>query len=215
MTSRLSAWQFSLAIHVGIALVGAFLILLPKEEAKFLEVPIYVQDMPESAQVLRPETKAPIVLKSVNENPQTKAPTRAVFGASRNTYTSGEGEVLAKRGNTLAKAVDNTTLSKDDADALPTPTDEFLVSQMPVVLSEVKPIYPKEAREARQEGAVVVDALIDASGSVRQVVVIDGPSVFREAALVAIKQFRFKPALVEGNPVAVRIRYTLKFRLEL
>jgi periplasmic protein TonB len=212
--SRLSAWQSSLLLH-SVLLAAAFAVVLwPKTEKEFIEVPIY-QPVPENVQTIQPDTVKPVVLKSVNLNPEPAKPSRAVFGASRNTYTSGEGTVEAKRGNTLAKAVDDTVLTKDDADALPTPTDEFLVSQMPVVLSEVKPVYPAEAREARQEGAVVVDALIDASGAVRQATVLEGAEVFRAPALAAIKQFRFKPALVEGRPVAVRIRYTLRFRLEI
>jgi TonB family protein len=212
--SRLSAWQSSVLLHAAILAVGFAVILWPKPEIELIDVPIY-QPVPENVQTIQPDTVKPVVLKSVNLNPETVKPSRAVFGTSRNTYTSGEGTVEAKQGNTLAKAVDDTVLNKDDADALPTPTDEFLVSQMPVVLSEVKPVYPPQAREARQEGAVVVDALIDASGSVRQAKVLEGADVFRDSALVAIKQFRFKPALVEGRPVAVRIRYTLRFRLEI
>lgn len=215
MIARLTAWQSSLLLHSLVFLVGLLIVLWPKNEVEYIDVPIYEQPVPENVQVLKPDEVKPIVLKSVNQNPDVHKPARAIFGASRNTYTSTEGTVEAKRGNTLAKAVDNTVMNDDDADALPTPTDEFLVSQMPVVLSEVKPTYPAEARAARQEGAVVVDALIDASGNVRQALVLEGPEVFRAPALEAIKQFRFKPALVEGKPVAVRIRYTLRFRLEL
>jgi protein TonB len=215
LIARLSSWQSSLAIHGMILVLGVGVILWPKRPVEFIEVPIYQEAAPENVQVLKPETQKPVVLKSVNEPAPSKLPARAIFGASKNSYTSEDGVAEAKRGNTLAKAVDATVLTKDDAEALPTPTDEFLVSQMPVVLSEVKPIYPPKAREARQEGSVVVDALIDAKGLVRQVQVVEGADVFREAALTALRQFRFKPALVEGRPVAVRIRYTLRFRLEL
>jgi protein TonB len=215
LIARLSSWQSSLAIHGMILVLGVGVILWPKRPVEFIEVPIYQETVPENLQVLKPETQKPVVLKSVNAPTPSKLPARAIFGASKNSYTSEDGVAEAKRGNTLAKAVDATVLTKDDAEALPTPTDEFLVSQMPVVLSEVKPIYPPQAREARQEGSVVVDALIDAKGLVRQVQVVEGADVFREAALAALRQFRFKPALVEGRPVAVRIRYTLRFRLEL
>jgi outer membrane biosynthesis protein TonB len=49
---------------------------------------------------------------------------------------------------------------------------------------------------------------------VRQVSVIEGESVFRNEALIAMKKFLFKPARVDGKPVSVRIRYSLKFLLE-
>lgn len=215
MSVRLSPWQFSLAIHALFLAVGMAAVLWPQEKVEWVDVPIYeAPPVPENTQVIEPDAQKPIAIKSVNQNPEPEKPGRAVFGASRNTYTSGEGVVDAKRGNTLAKAVDDETLTADDADALPAPTDEYLVSQMPVVISEVRPTYPPEAREARQEGAVVVDALIDEAGVVRQVSVLEGAEVFRASALAAMKQFRFKPALVDGRPVAVRIRYTLRFRLE-
>ena len=101
-----------------------------------------------------------------------------------------------------------------DAGSLPTPTEEYLVSEMPVVLSEVRPVYPKEAKEKQLEGAVALDVLIDDKGTVRQVSVIDGPEIFRSGALDAMKKFRFKPAKIDGKPVAVRIRYSLNFKLE-
>jgi protein TonB len=213
--SRLSAWQSSLLLHSFLLALAALVVLRPARQIELIDVPIYQQPVPDNVQILKPDTATPVVLKSVNLNPETDRPARAIFGASRNAHTSGEGIVEAKRGNTVAKAVDDTILKDTDADALPTPTDEFLVSQMPVVLAEVKPVYPPQAREARLEGAVVVDALIDAAGLVRQALVLEGADIFRAPALVAIKQFRFRPALVEGRPVAVRIRYTLRFRLEI
>lgn len=215
MSERLNAWYISFLVHLVPALAVLIFILVSNKVTETYDVPIYVEDNVVPTQTLRPETKAPVVLKSVNSHPKAKAPTRAVFGTSRNTYTSEEGVVDAKRGNTLAKEVDNSILNENDADSLPSPTDEFLVSQMPVVINEIKPIYPAKARESKQEGSVVVDALIDAKGKVRQIIVLEGQDIFREAAVNAMKQFVFSPAQVEGRPVAVRIRYTLNFRLEL
>jgi protein TonB len=85
---------------------------------------------------------------------------------------------------------------------------------MPVPLSEIRPIYPKEAKDKQVEGTVALDVLIDQAGKVRQVSVIEGPQVFRASALEAMKKFLFRPAKVDGKPVAVRIRYSLNFKLE-
>jgi periplasmic protein TonB len=117
-------------------------------------------------------------------------------------------------GNTLSKASDSEVLKDSDADSLPSPVEEYLVSEMPSVLSEVRPQYPKEAREKQIEGSVVMDVLIDALGKVREVKIIEGLVVFRSGAVEAMKKFRFKPAVIDGKPVAVRIRYSLKFELE-
>lgn len=100
-------------------------------------------------------------------------------------------------------------------EGLPTATDEFLVSRMPVLVSEARISYPAQAKAAGVEGAVVMDLLIDAQGKVRQVTLLKGPGRgLNEAAMEAIKRFEFKPALVQDKPVAVKIRYTYRFILE-
>ena len=147
------------------------------------------------------------MLKSINQPVPENKPVREVFGASRNTYTdsSAADGVEIKKGNTLAKEVDTLKLEESDADSLPTPTEEYLVSDMPVLLSEVRPVYPKEAKEKQLEGNVSLDVLIDDKGNVRQVSVIEGLELFRSGAVEAMKKFKFKPARVDGKPVAVGI----------
>ncbi len=190
-------------------------IKVPEKET--FEIPVVVNEPKEIQNIAEVSEKPKVVLKSVNEPIPDSKPAREVFGASRSSYTDeslGSEGIEAKKGNTLAKEVDKTTLLDSDADSLPTPTEEYLVSEMPRVLSEVRPNYPKEAKERELEGTVVLDVLIDEQGKVRQVSVIEGESVFRNEALVAMKKFLFKPARVEGKTVAVRIRYSLKFLLE-
>jgi protein TonB len=117
-------------------------------------------------------------------------------------------------GNTLAKISDKEVLNANDPDSLPTPTEEYLVSQMPKVLTEVRPTYPKVARDKQQEGAVALDVLIDEKGAVRQVNFIDGEEVFKKDAVDAMKKFKFSPANINGKAVAVKIRYVIKFKME-
>ena len=85
---------------------------------------------------------------------------------------------------------------------------------MPSVLSEVKPAYPKEARDTKTEGRVILDILIDSAGKVRDAKFIEGEAIFRIPAVQAIRKFLFRPAKTDGKAVAVRIRYTLNFKLE-
>lgn len=147
--------------------------------------------------------------------PQQKAIRKqAVFGASRKTLTEENGQTV-KAGNTVAKTPDQTKLKTDDPDALPIPAEEFLVSKMPKLLSEVRIDYPPEAKRKGIQGAVVFDILIDAAGKVRDVKLIEGLGYgLDEAALAAIKGFSFEPASIEDKPVAVRIRYAYRFILE-
>jgi protein TonB len=105
-------------------------------------------------------------------------------------------------------------LRDTDGDSLPAPTEEYLVSQMPRVITEVRPVYPKEAREKQKSGSVVLDILIDEKGNVRQVNVLESEEIFRHEALEAMKKFKFSPANINGKAVAVKIRYVIKFELE-
>jgi protein TonB len=215
----LKPWQLSFLFHFGTAALIMALSFFRISTNDVYEVPIEISEPAQVQNLNEVKEKPKVVLKSVNEpvpEPAAK-PAREIFGANRNSYTDssvGDDGVDAKKGNTLAKAVDETKLEDSDASNLPTPTEEYLVSEMPVVLSEVRPAYPKEAREKQLEGAVALDVLIDEQGMVRQVKVIEGAEIFRAGAVEAMKKFRFKAAKVDGKAVAVRIRYSLNFKLE-
>jgi TonB family protein len=210
----LRPWHISFFIHFTIGALFLFLIFMKLPTQDYIEVPVEFNVPPEIQNLNKVEDRPKVVLKSVNSTSESHKPTREVFGTSRNSYTDEQGTVAAKKGNTLAKEADTQILLDTDADSLPTPTEEYLVSQMPVVISEVRPLYPKEAKEKQIEGSVALNVLIDETGTVRQVSVLEGPELFRSGALDAMKKFRFKPALVDGKAVAVRIRYLLKFELE-
>lgn len=145
--------------------------------------------------------------------------TQKVFGVSRKAITvsnnSSTETAEVKLGNTTAKEQDNLVLDPKDADSLPIPADDFLISSMPQLLSEIRIQYPDEAKKAGIEGPVVMDILIDNQGQVRQASLIKGPGFgLNEAAMEAIKNFKFRPAQIKDQAVAVKIRYTYRFVLE-
>ncbi len=150
--------------------------------------------------------------------PPAPEPPRAVFGVSRNAITAADSAPDAaqiKQGNTVAKAEDNLKLDKSDADQLPIPTDDFLVTSMPRLKAEVRIPYPEQAKKAGVEGPVVMDLLIDEQGRVRQVSLIKGPGFgLNEAAQAVAERFEFTPGRVADRAVAVKIRYTYRFVLE-
>lgn len=141
---------------------------------------------------------------------------KRVSGISRQAVQSTTNPVETKQGNTLAKEADTEILKEDDPNSLPSAVEEFLVGQMPTLASEVRVDYPTEAKKNGIQGVVVMDILIDDSGRVRDVALIEGPGYgMNEAALSAVRGFRFHPATSqEGKPVAVRIRYGYRFVLE-
>lgn len=146
----------------------------------------------------------------------TQAKAKRVSGISRQAVQSTNNPATTKQGNTLAKQADNEVLSKDDPNALPDTVEEFLVQKMPTLASEVRVEYPSEAKTKGVQGIVVLDLLIDDTGRVRDVRLIEGPGYgLNEAALSAVRDFRFHPATSqEGQPIAVRIRYGYRFILE-
>ena len=85
----------------------------------------------------------------------------------------------------------------------------------PVKIFAPNPQYTEEARQARIQGVVIVQAIIDCRGVVTDVNVLQGlPLGLTEAAVAAIIQWRFEPATVDGRPVSVFFNLTVNFRLQ-
>jgi TonB family protein len=85
----------------------------------------------------------------------------------------------------------------------------------PVIISKVEPIYSEEARKARVSGIVIVECLIDKSGNVTDVNVLKPlPFGLDQAAVDAVKQWKFKPAVMNGEPVNVVFNLTVNFKLD-
>lgn len=90
------------------------------------------------------------------------------------------------------------------------------VTRLPKVLKEVKAIYPASAKQAQVAGAVVLDIVIDREGKVVAVHLVNGPGHgLNESAAEALRQFQFSPAYKEDKSVAVKIRYTYRFKLDV
>jgi protein TonB len=86
----------------------------------------------------------------------------------------------------------------------------------PVLVHRVVPEYPEAARRARLQGVVVIDAVIDSDGAVVEATVLNDAARFgglAEAALRAVREWRYEPARLEGRPVAVRMTVTVTFSL--
>jgi TonB family protein len=86
---------------------------------------------------------------------------------------------------------------------------------VPVVIEKVEPVYTEVARKNKQQGRVVLRAVINEEGVIEDVEVIEGqPYGLTEQAVEAVKQWRFKPAVLKGEPVPVFYLLTINFRLE-
>lgn len=81
------------------------------------------------------------------------------------------------------------------------------------LIYDVTPQYPSEAGRARIEGAVVLLATIGTDGTVKDVRVESGLPILAQAAINAVKQWRYKPYMIDGEPVEVDSRITINFTL--
>jgi TonB family protein len=83
----------------------------------------------------------------------------------------------------------------------------------PEKVFSVNPDYPQEARDARVQGVVIVEAKIGGDGSVAEAWVLRSIPLLDQAALDAVRQWRFTPTLLNGVPVPVIMTVTVNFSL--
>jgi protein TonB len=81
------------------------------------------------------------------------------------------------------------------------------------LLHRVEPDYPEEARSRQIQGPVVLQVRAGSDGSVQQVNVVSGQPLLANAAVAAVKQWRFRPHMVQGKPEAMQMKVTLNFKL--
>jgi TonB family protein len=83
------------------------------------------------------------------------------------------------------------------------------------LLTRVMPVYPQSAIDQGLEGTVLIKAVISVEGNILSADVINGPDpALGEAALEAVKQWHYRPTLLNGEPIEVVTTITARFRLE-
>jgi len=83
-----------------------------------------------------------------------------------------------------------------------------------LLVSRVQPEYPADARDQRIEGAVVLKVSLDKEGNVANIQVVKGHPLLAPAAIEAVKQWKYKPFLLDGVPLEVESQVTVNFTLE-
>jgi protein TonB len=85
----------------------------------------------------------------------------------------------------------------------------------PVIVKRIEPLYNEVARKAKIQGFVIIEAVIDRNGDVTEARIIKPlPLGLDMAALNAVKQWKFKPGTLNGQPVPVYYNLTVNFRIE-
>ena len=199
-----------------------------------------VAETKRSEPVVAPAVKTPKLEETPEVEPARPAPvarhnvpdvTSDLFGSLNAHPVSGRA---ADKGQTDSAPVVNSpapsqlngdgsplTITASSAAPLPVPTQTIPGSPLqaggavpePRLLTSALPVYPAAAKQTRTEGAVVLRTVIDEHGQVTDAQVVSGPTLLRQAAIDAVKHWKYEPSHVNGKPIAVQTLVTIHFRL--
>ncbi len=83
-----------------------------------------------------------------------------------------------------------------------------------LVVKKVDPVYPQAARSAKLQGTVVLRVIVSKSGDVQSAIPQSGEAALRSAAVEAVKQWKYKPYLLAGQPIEMETTVSVDFSLE-
>jgi len=116
------------------------------------------------------------------------------------------------QGTATGEALNGITSSHGSGPAVPLPVGGDVRPAR--LLKSAPPIYPPTAKTQRVSGDVTIDALIDASGAVTSTKVVSGPTLLHQAAIAAVKQWKYEAAQLDGKATAMHLTVTVQFRLQ-
>ncbi|MCC6650059.1 MAG: energy transducer TonB [Candidatus Eisenbacteria bacterium] len=111
------------------------------------------------------------------------------------------------------RAARRLAMAAGGGEVLPKFGEYVQVDSLPVPLTRVQPEYPAEARKAGTQGTVLVQALVGRDGQVKDMRLVTRVEGLDAAALMAVRQWKFRPAIFGGKPVAVWVAVPVKFEL--
>jgi protein TonB len=82
-----------------------------------------------------------------------------------------------------------------------------------LLIKKVQPVYPRNALTMHMEGAVELTATVSKTGAITAVKVVSGEQLLSKAAVDAVKQWKYKPYLLNGEPVEIQTQVTINFKL--
>ncbi len=109
----------------------------------------------------------------------------------------------------------SSSAQTDDSGLAMSASDRVRISPeaLQVLSHPVDPNYPLLAREMKVQGSVVLDAVIGRDGAIQTLKIVSGPTILANAAMEAVRQWRFKPYYQEGEAVETEARITVNFTI--
>jgi len=146
--------------------------------------------------------------ESVAEDTDESASTTAASTAAAPVAQAPKKHLTARPANALAAKAKTSELQKASE------TQRIPMDQSERNLSINSP-YPLLAGQMAIQGSVLLETLIGADGVVEEMRVLSGPTILVSAAREAVRQWRFKPYLVNGKTVETQARVTVNFKIKV
>ena len=162
------------------------------------------KSLPESAEDSAPEPK-PLVVKAgkFSTHPkataETSAPAPSMIGLATPGATAPPAGLVPTATPSLRPMLSTVNVSQGVSTGL--------------LIKKVAPSYPANALRMRIEGNVELQATISKGGDITHIKVVSGNSQLTKAATDAVKQWKYKPYLLNGEPVEIQTQVTVKFKL--
>jgi TonB family protein len=156
------------------------------------------------------DAPAPLVVK--NQVPNPTPPSPAAQEPAQPPAANLLSDASQNRNNDQAIS----GIVNAPAVSLPTHTESVKLSQgvsQGLLIKNVQPVYPPLARQMHIQGDVQLQANISKDGNIATVKLISGDSVLARAAIDAVKQWKYKPYYLDGQPVEIQTQVTVKFKL--
>jgi len=143
-------------------------------------------------------------------------------GPSTRPKTEPEGQepVVAPAATSIATGTNGSELSAlvntNAINARRAPQETLRISQgvsQGLIVKRVQPVYPEQARQMRVEGKVELQANISKSGSITGVKQLSGDPLLGRAATDAVRQWKYKPYFLNGEPIEIQTQITVIFKL--
>jgi TonB family protein len=182
----------------------------PSDESDSTPEPTKAEDVParSSSHSRAGALTAPAAKKPVTVTPESPSNAEAVLPPSQ--------QALNLASNAGDKALAGIVGASANHVALPSASGTLKVSQgvtQGLLIKKVSPAYPQQALQMRIQGSVQLQARISREGQISNVKTLSGDAILARAAVDAVKQWKYKPYTLNGEPVGIQTEITVVFKL--
>jgi len=197
--------------------------------AQPVQTPIANVAAPKKQLARKPSTPATATVRpnTVRPNNGSAASNSPVIAANRTVLPPLEVEVVAGDAHSVIHPGSKVEIRSDSdrspsvvasTDGLPSNAAEHVSLRskaVPELRQTVEATYPLLSQHTSVQGSVVLQAVVGTDGSIEDLRVISGPAILSTAAQQAVRQWRFKPYLQNGQPVETKARITVNFSIRI